>query len=44
MKITDIQVFDTIVQAVWWRYTIATGETGLQALDHLPGPRALNVN
>jgi hypothetical protein len=23
---------------------MATGETGFQALDHFPGPRALNVN
>ena len=37
-------VVKTIVQAVWGRYTIATGETGLQALNHFPGPRALNVN
>ena len=37
-------VVKTIVQAVWGRYTIATGETGLQALDHFPGPRLLNVN
>ncbi len=37
-------VIKTVVQAVWGRYTIATGETGLQALNHLPGPRALNVN
>lgn len=37
-------VIKTIVQAVWGRYTIATGETGLQAINHMPGPRALNVN
>lgn len=37
-------IVKTIVQAVWGRYTIATGETGLQALNHLPGPRALGVN
>ena len=37
-------VVKTIVQAVWGRYTIATGETGLHALDHFPGPRALGVN
>jgi len=34
----------TIVQAVWGRYTIATGETGLAALNHVPGPRLLNLN
>lgn len=34
----------TIVQSVWGRYTIATGETGLHALNHLPGPRALGAN
>ena len=27
------------VQAELGRYTIATGETGLEALDHVPGPR-----
>jgi Mn2+/Fe2+ NRAMP family transporter len=37
-------VIKTIVQAVWGRYTIATGETGLHALDRFPGPRLLNVN
>src|SRR5512134_1123095 len=34
----------TIVQAMWGRYTIATGETGLAALNHVPGPRWLGVN
>jgi len=34
----------SIIQAVWGRYTIATGETGLRALNHVPGPRALNLN
>ena len=33
----------TIVQAMWGRYTIATGETGLAALNHVPGPRWLRV-
>ena len=28
-----------VVQAELGRHTIATGETGLEALDHLPGPR-----
>jgi Mn2+/Fe2+ NRAMP family transporter len=28
-----------VVQAEMGRYTIATGETGLEALDHVPGPR-----
>lgn len=28
-----------VVQAEMGRYTIATGETGLAAFDHLPGPR-----
>jgi len=28
-----------VVQAELGRYTIASGETGLEALDHLPGPR-----
>jgi len=34
----------SIIQAVWGRYTIATGETGLRALNHVPGPRARNIN
>lgn len=34
----------TIVQAVWGRYTIATGETGLAAMNHFPGPRLRGVN
>jgi manganese transport protein len=34
----------TVVQAVWGRYTIATGETGLAALNRVPGPRLANVN
>lgn len=37
-------VVKTIVQAVWGRYTIATGETGLEALNHFPGPRHRGVN
>ncbi|HEY3121956.1 MAG TPA: Nramp family divalent metal transporter [Vicinamibacteria bacterium] len=28
-----------VVQAEMGRYTIASGETGLEALDHVPGPR-----
>jgi Mn2+/Fe2+ NRAMP family transporter len=28
-----------VVQAEMGRYTVATGETGLEALDHVPGPR-----
>jgi Mn2+/Fe2+ NRAMP family transporter len=34
----------TIVQAMWGRYTIATGETGLAALNHVPGPRLFGAN
>ncbi|MFN0313773.1 MAG: Nramp family divalent metal transporter [Burkholderiales bacterium] len=34
----------TVVQSVWGRYTVATGETGLAALNHFPGPRARGVN
>src|SRR5262245_2121438 len=30
-----------VVQEELGRYTIATGETGLEGLDHLPGPRLL---
>ena len=37
-------VVKTIVQAMWGRYTIATGETGLAAVNHLPGPRLGGVN
>jgi Mn2+/Fe2+ NRAMP family transporter len=37
-------VIKTIVQAVWGRYTIATGETGLAAMNHFPGPRMFGVN
>jgi manganese transport protein len=33
-----------VVQAELGRYTIATGETALEALDHVPGPRLLSVN
>lgn len=32
-----------VVQAEMGRYTIASGETGLEALDRVPGPR-LGVN
>lgn len=32
-----------VVQAELGRYTVATGETGLEAMDHLPGPRAAGV-
>lgn len=28
-----------VIQAELGRYTLATGETGLEALDHVPGPR-----
>ena len=28
-----------IIQAEWGRYTIATGETGLESFNRLPGPR-----
>jgi manganese transport protein len=37
-------VSKTVIQAVWGRYTIATGETGLAAVNHVPGPRLRNVN
>ncbi len=33
-----------VIQAELGRYTIATGETGLEALNHLPGPRVWRVN
>ena len=33
-----------VVQAELGRYTIATGETGLEALNRLPGPRLLAAN
>jgi manganese transport protein len=33
-----------VIQAELGRYTIATGETGLEALNHLPGPRLWRVN
>jgi len=32
-----------VVQAELGRYTVATGETGLEALNRVPGPRALGV-
>ena len=28
-----------IIQAEWGRYTIASGETGLESFNHIPGPR-----
>ena len=33
-----------IIQAELGRYTIATGMSGLEALNQLPGPRARNIN
>jgi manganese transport protein len=33
-----------VIQAELGRYTIATGKSGLEALNQLPGPRALGVN
>lgn len=33
-----------VIQAELGRYTIATGETGLEALNHIPGPRAAQLN
>ena len=33
-----------VIQAELGRYTIATGTTGLEALNGLPGPRAWRVN
>src|SRR2546426_9258466 len=32
-------IIKPVVQAELGRYTIASGDTGLEALDHLPGPR-----
>jgi manganese transport protein len=37
-------VSKTLIQAVWGRYTIVTGETGLAAMNRVPGPRLRNVN
>src|SRR5919112_348682 len=33
-----------VIQAELGRYTIATGETGLEALNQIPGPRAARIN
>jgi Mn2+/Fe2+ NRAMP family transporter len=33
-------IVKVIVQAEWGRYTIATGETGLESFNRIPGPRA----
>lgn len=33
-----------VIQAELGRYTIATGETGLEALNHVPGPRIGRIN
>ena len=33
-----------VIQAELGRYTIATGDTGLEALNRLPGPRLWRVN
>ncbi len=33
-----------VIQAELGRYTIATGETGLEALNHVPGPRLGRLN
>src|SRR4051812_11312654 len=33
-----------VIQAELGRYTIATGLSGLEALNQLPGPRALRIN
>jgi len=33
-----------VVQAELGRYTIATGETGLEGLNHVPGPRPFGVS
>jgi len=33
-----------VIQAELGRYTIATGETGLEALNQVPGPRAARIN
>src|SRR5919112_6552849 len=32
-------VIKVVVQAEWARYTIATGETGLESFNRIPGPR-----
>jgi manganese transport protein len=37
-------VIKPVIQGELGRYTIATGMTGLAALNQLPGPRAFNVN
>jgi manganese transport protein len=37
-------VIKPVIQAELGRYTIATGTTGLEALNGLPGPRAWRVN
>lgn len=37
-------VIKTVIQALLGRYTIATGETGLEALNHMPGPRILALS
>ncbi len=37
-------VIKPVIQAELGRYTIATGTTGLEALNELPGPRAWSVN
>ena len=36
-------IIKVVVQAEWGRYTIATGETGLESFNRIPGPR-LRVN
>ena len=37
-------VIKPVIQAELGRYTVATGATGLEALNSLPGPRAWRVN
>jgi Mn2+/Fe2+ NRAMP family transporter len=33
-----------VIQSETGRYTIATGETGLEAMNHVPGPRIARIN
>ncbi len=37
-------VAKTLIQAAWGRHTIATGQTGLAAVNQVPGPRLCDVN
>jgi Mn2+/Fe2+ NRAMP family transporter len=37
-------IIKPVIQAEMGRYTIASGQTGLEALNHVPGPRFLRAN